>query len=162
VFFFVGGFALLVILFYLFSKTELFQRVLQTPSLELNAHVSAAILRLLGVDASAAEATISSSRFSVRIWAGCDALEPFGLYTAAVLASPVPVLFRSLGVLGGAVLFFLINQVRIVSIFFVGIYAPDAFETVHLDVWQTIFVFLVVIVWLLWARWTTRMEENRA
>jgi exosortase/archaeosortase family protein len=162
VFWFVGSFAVLVALFYVLSTTEFFQRVFQTPSLELNAHVSAAILRLLGVDASVAGATISSPQFSVRIWAGCDALEPFGLYAAAVIASPVPVLFRSIGVLGGAALFFGINQLRIVSIFFVGIYAPDSFETFHLDVWQTAFVFLVVVVWLLWARWTTHMEESRA
>jgi exosortase/archaeosortase family protein len=162
IFWFVGTFALLVALFYAFSRTDLFQQILQTPSLELNARLGAGILRLLGVEASSVGATISSPRFSVRIWAGCDALEPFGLYAAAVIASPVPILFRFVGVFGGALIFFLINQIRIVSIFLVGIHAPGSFETVHLDVWQTAFVFLVVIVWLLWAQWTSRMETSRA
>jgi exosortase/archaeosortase family protein len=159
---FVGGFALLVGVFYAVSETEAFKQTVQAASLELNARVASALLRLIGEDAVAAGRTISSARFSVRIWAGCDALEPFGLYAAAVLASPVPVLLRLGGLLGGAAILFVINQVRIVSIFLVGVHSPAAFETVHLDVWQTAFVFVVVILWLLWARWTTRVATSGA
>ncbi|UCE61919.1 MAG: hypothetical protein JSU63_09325, partial [Phycisphaerales bacterium] len=72
----------------------------------------------------------------MRIVRGCDAIEPVAAFTAAVLASPVSVSFKAWGILVGALALQVINLIRLVTLFFVGVYFPRALDIVHIDVWQ--------------------------
>ena len=45
----------------------------------------------------------------------------------------------------------MINQVRLVSLFYIGHWFPGSFQTAHLVVWQSLMIFATVILWLLWA-----------
>ena len=51
-----------------------------------------------------------------------------------------------------------LNLVRVISLFLVRIYSPKAFETMHLDVWQALFIFLAIVLWAVWA---SRMSRKR-
>jgi hypothetical protein len=46
---------------------------------------------------------------------------------------------------------FIINEVRLISLFYIGIYAPAIFDTTHLLVWQSLMILFALGLWLLWA-----------
>jgi exosortase/archaeosortase family protein len=124
--------------------------------LEFNAWAGAAGIRLFGHDAQATQATISSPRCSILIARGCDAIEPIAIFLAALLAFPASWRARIVGGLAGACLLLILNQARIVSLFFVRMHRPDWFHVMHVDVWQSAFIFLALLLWLIWAFWATR------
>lgn len=121
--------------------------------LRVNAQASAGILRVLGEQATTREESINSPRGSLRIARGCDAVQPSALFVAAVLASPVSMWAKLPGMILGTVLLILLNLVRIVSLFYIQIYFPRAFEVMHIEVWQALFIFLAIALWAWWAWW---------
>jgi exosortase/archaeosortase family protein len=53
----------------------------------------------------------------------------------------------------GPLVLLVTNLARIVSLYFVQIHWPSAFELLHVEVWQAAFIFLAVVLWIVWARW---------
>jgi exosortase H (IPTLxxWG-CTERM-specific) len=147
--------------FHALSATSLFQQRLYPAYMELNASWSAALLRLCGEQATANGANLSTPRFAVQIRRGCEAIEPSVLFAAAAIAFPVSVLARVVGVVGGIVALALVNLLRIVSLYYVGVYWPSAFETAHIDVWQPAFIIIALALWIAWAVWATRPARRR-
>ncbi|MFH1746415.1 MAG: exosortase H [Planctomycetota bacterium] len=159
IFQFVVVLAVLMGLFYASTMTRVFQERIYPAYLQWNAQASAAILRLCGEDARTEGATIVSSRFQVHIKRGCEAIEPSALFAAAVLAFPAPWRRRLMGVLLGVLLLAIINLVRIVSLYYVGVHAPRIFEAMHVEVWQPVFIALALVLWILWALWATKPKK---
>ena len=124
--------------------------------LRVNAQASAGILRVLGEHATTHGESISSPRGSLRIARGCDAVQPSALFVAAVLASPVSMWAKLPGLIIGTASLILLNLVRIVSLFYIQIHFPRAFEVMHIEVWQVLFIFLAIALWALWAWWAVR------
>lgn len=122
--------------------------------LGFHARLVAAMLRVMGDDAAAAGKSIVSSRFSLSIEVGCDAVQASAFFLFAVAVSPVsvPLLARVPYLLFGAFFLSVINLFRILSLYFTGIYYPGAFEFVHIDVWQALFVFMPLVLWVAWLR----------
>jgi len=121
-----------------------------------NATVSTAILNLFGEGATTQGVAIISPRYSINIAHGCDAIEPAALFIAAVLAFPASFRSKFPALFAGTFLLLTINLVRIVSLFYTGIYWPKAFDTMHVDVWQPAFIVLSLFLWTLWAIWATK------
>ena len=131
------------------------------PYLGFVARVTGGILRVLGHDATVHGALITSPDFSVEIVSGCDAVEPVAAFAAAVLASPASLWLKIPVILAGSVTLLLINFVRIVSLFYIGIYFPKALDIMHFDVWQAAFIVLAFCLWAIWIRWATRAVSRR-
>lgn len=146
-------FGICMVAFYIFEATALFQDTVFPAYLRFNAHVSAAIVNVFGENASVQGTSIASPAFAVDIRRGCDAVEPSALCIAAVLALPVAFWRRLVGIAVGTLLLMVVNQIRIVSLYYVGARWPAAFEVMHLDVWQAAFILLVIVYWAVWARW---------
>lgn len=127
------------------------------------ATVSAATLRVMGIDAKTNGTSIYSSepRFSVNIKKGCDAVQPMVLFIMAVLASPVLWKTKWMGLLAGIAFLMVMNLVRVISLYYTGIYWESAFEIMHHDVWQTLFVILSILAWLFWALWAVKKTARR-
>jgi len=123
--------------------------------MRLNARASAAILNVFGEGASASGTSVASPRYSVDIRHGCDAIAPSALFISAVLAFPAGMWSKLPGLLAGTLVLAVINLVRIVTLFYTGIYKPSWFETMHVDVWQPVFILLSLVLWVLWALWST-------
>lgn len=121
--------------------------------LSWNARASALLLRVFGESATATGTNVVSSRFGLEVKDGCDALQPIAFFIFAMLASPVPVRLRSriVPILIGMLVLLLLNLVRILTLFYTGIYFPKAFEPLHIDVWQSLFIFFPLTFWLVWA-----------
>jgi len=120
--------------------------------LRLNALVSGAILRGLGQDAQVAKTSIHTVGFAISIHRGCDALEPAWFFCAAVLAFPAPWHRKRAVLLVGTALILLLNLVRIVSLFYIGLRAPAFFPTAHLELWPAAFLLVALLLWIGWIR----------
>ncbi len=128
-----------------------------TAYLSFYARVSGAVLSILGHDITVIGQSISSPEFRVQVVRGCDAIEATAMFVAAVIASPVALRWKVLGILGGVVLLGVVNLARIVSLFYIGIHcSKKTFDTMHVEVWQPVFILLAVCLWLLWATWAKR------
>ena len=115
------------------------------------ARVTCRILSLLGADAHVQGKNIVSSIFSMQIIRECTAVHPIMIYVAAVVAYPCSWMSRLLGAAAGTVALLLVNQVRLVSLCFIGHFYPESFESVHMLVWQSLIIFITVLLWIVWA-----------
>lgn len=152
---FVGVFAGIMIVFYVVTAMAWYRLGVFPRYLALNAQVSATILSWLGEDAASTGATVTAKRFSLVIKEGCDAIEPSALFASAVLAFPSPWRKRLVGAAIGIAALLLINLARILTLYYVGVFWPDQFEAVHVHVWQPLFIFFALAIWLGWALWAT-------
>ena len=162
IFMFVALFAVLLGVFYALTFLPVLQNK-ALPALQvLNAKASVVVMNIFGEGASARKTTISSPRYSINIAHGCDAIEPTGLFIAAVLAFPAGIRSKFPGLLLGTGVLLTLNLVRIISLFYTGVYWPRAFEVMHEDVWQPAFVLLSLLFWITWALWATNPKVQPA
>ena len=154
-------FVVIMVAFYFVETTEFFQQSAFPAYLHFNADVSAHVLRVFGEDASATGTSVSSPAFALEVRRGCDAVEPSALFIAAVIALPVFFWKRLAGIVVGTLILALVNLVRIITLYYVGAYWPAAFHVMHVDVWQGIFILLVIVLWALWAQWA-RADAKKA
>ena len=162
IFQFVGIFVVLMGVFYAIARSTYMDKNVLPRYMAFNASASAMILRVLGEDASANGTFVSSPRYAVDIKRGCDAVEPSALFIAAVMAFPTALLPKLPGLLLGTIVLAIINLVRIVTLFYTGIYFPSLFETMHEDVWQALFILLALFLWVVWAWWATATRAARS
>lgn len=125
-----------------------------------NATLSGVILTLLGQDIKVIKDTISSPAFSVNIRHGCDAVEPTALFIFAVIAFPAPFFRKIPGIVAGVLFLAIVNIIRIVSLFMIGVYFPKAFHTMHVDVWQALFILFAIVSWVVWALWAGKSKAG--
>ena len=120
-------------------------------------------MQVLGYDATAYGTSITSPRFSLSVSRGCDALQVAAFFIFAVLAWPMSVSRwrRAIGLVVGTLLLLTLNLVRIVILFYTGVYFRGAFETMHMDVWQPVFIVLALFFWAMWVWWTFPADTGR-
>lgn len=90
--------------------------------------------------------------FSYAVTAGCTATMPVFLFGAAVLAYPASWRQRGYGLLVGVPSLLGLNVARLVSMAWLGLYAPRLFGEFHLGWWQAIFIVAVGLAWLVWVQ----------
>lgn len=156
IFMFVLVFAFLLSAFYAITFIPYLNKTLLPGFQVVNAKASASIMNVVGENASVRDTTIRSPRYSVNIAHGCDAIEPIALFVAAVLAFPASLRSKVPGLLAGVALLCIMNLVRIISLFYTGIYWQSMFEVMHIDIWQPAFVVLSLFFWVVWALWATK------
>lgn len=148
---FVSIFAICVAAYYALSGAAIFRESIFPAYLRLNARLTAACLRGLGQSVKADDTCVFSPRFFLTVERGCDAIEPTVLLIAAILASPVPWRPKLFGLIAGPLALAVVNVLRLITLYFTGAYWPAAFDVMHVDVWQAIFIFLALLLWILWA-----------
>jgi len=101
-------------------------------------------------------------RFNLTFAMNCDAMDVFILFSSAVIAFPSTRRRRILGLTGGLLALLVINVVRIVSLYLVGVHFPSAFEFCHVDLWPIAIVAVTCAGFLVWARssGTDRAREH--
>jgi len=144
----------LMVVFNVFFYVWLVQSPVLQAYLNLNARASAWLLSVFGENATATGTNVMSPRFGLQVKEGCDAIQPIAFFLFAMVASPVPVRLqeRLWPILLGIAALLLLNLFRILSLYYTGVYFPSAFEPMHIDVWQSIFIFLPLTFWLVWAQ----------
>lgn len=156
IFRFVGLFVVLLGVFYAITFIPVVSDDLIPAYLRWNARASTFILNVFGENATTRDTSVSSARYSVNIRHGCDAIEPSALFLAAVLAFPAAFKSKLPGLITGTLILAVINLVRIVSLFYVGIFKKEWFDFMHEDFWQPLFILLALTLWIAWAMWAMR------
>jgi exosortase H (IPTLxxWG-CTERM-specific) len=149
---------LLVVLYFLVAWHPVNDAVI-VPFTAGVARVSAAVLNALGEAVTVSGTEIRSARFVVNIENGCNGVETALLFGSAVLAFPAPWPRRVFGLLAGFAAIQVINLVRVVSLFWIGVHRPAFFSSSHTVLWQSIVVLCGVIFFLAWA---SREQRARA
>ena len=144
-------FGVILGVFTIFLDTDFLQEHIVTPHLKQVAYLSGTVIRFFGTASIISETVITSSRFSVNVVQGCDSIYPTAMLWAAFLAYPSTWKSKLIGIIGGAIVLFIVNIIRIVTMFYIGMYFPSLFDMVHVYAWQALFILLTLAVWLLWA-----------
>jgi len=116
------------------------------------AQESKVTLNLFGEKAQVVGQVLTSPRFSVTIFNGCNGLEAILIFVSGVVAFPAPWLRKVFGVVLGFVAIQVFNVIRVVSLFYVGILRPQWFNVSHVFVWQSLVIIFGVVLWLVWVR----------
>ena len=118
--------------------------------LQLNAWLANAILNLLGQGSHVSGVTISSPKFAMAIRRGCDAVEPTWLLCAAMISFPAPLRHKLWGMLAAIVLLQVMNLVRIITLYWIGIHLPGFFNPAHMELWPTAFIAVAIAFFIGW------------
>ena len=116
------------------------------------AFCSSKILNLLGTWTSVSGTNLSSQDFGINIVDGCNGVFATAILLAGVIAYPSRIKAKMIGILIGIPAIFIINQLRVISLFYLGRSHPTVFEEVHVYVWQPIIIIFAIFVWDSWAR----------
>jgi exosortase H (IPTLxxWG-CTERM-specific) len=116
------------------------------------AHESRIALRALGEQARVSGQVLSSPRFAVTIYNGCNGLEAILIFASGVLAFPSSPWRKLVGVLLGFVAIQMFNVIRVVALFYTGVYRPDWFNVSHVFIWQSLVILFGVLLWLVWVK----------
>lgn len=120
--------------------------------IDLTARATGSILNFLGGNGVQVNGSlVSSSAFSMRIVNLCTGFVPAIIFVSAVLAYPCKLEQKIIGVIVGVAAIFSLNLIRMVSLFYFGIFIPGFFDTAHMLIWQSLMILLSIILWLFWA-----------
>jgi len=143
----------LMTVFYILINQAFFVNNLHPKLLSVNASISSFVLNILGQNTSISTTAITSSAFAIDIKQGCDALEPIALLMSAILAYPGAIGKKVMGIFISIIILLVINIVRIVSLFLIGIYWSNLFDVMHVEVWQFLFILFVITLCFIWIKW---------
>jgi exosortase/archaeosortase family protein len=155
------NFGVWLALFYALVSLPFFDRTLYS-YLEANAWLANAILRGLGQPTHVSEVTIQSPQFAMAIRRGCDAVEPTWLLCAAMISFPAPFLHKLMGMFAGIVLLQILNLVRIVTLYWIGIHFPGFFNSAHMELWPTAFIVVAIVLFIGWMESSRRLQSHVA
>ncbi len=129
------------------------------------ARVTGAILTVFGEAPFVEGNVVATERFGITVVTACTGLFITGLFLVAVIAFPAGIRAKLIGATLGIGGMFVLNVVRLVSLYFIGVHLPNLLDTFHLLVWQSLLVVLAVLLWLfwvgVWGRSTRREEVSR-
>ena len=118
------------------------------------ARVSSGVLNLFGQNTVVLGTTVQSDVFGISVVTACTGVFITGLFVIAVMAFPTRWRPKLIGVLIGVGGIFIVNIIRLVSLYFIGVHWPGFLDSAHQLVWQSLLIVIAVALWLLWAgRW---------
>lgn len=126
------------------------------------ARATAATVRALGyeVRSNGRDLRSPTGDFAVTITSGCDAIELTLLLCLAILLFPLPWKRRLTGALAAVLVIAVINFVRIVSLWIVGVNWHPAFDVVHFSVWPFALICAAMATFMLWLRMAAPEAET--
>jgi exosortase H (IPTLxxWG-CTERM-specific) len=102
-----------------------------------------------------------SNGFAMEVLDGCNGDDVAVLLWAAILAYPASWRQKGKGLVFGTATIYVINFLRIISLFYLGQYDRQWFEFAHLYVWESVFVLLTLTIFWMWVRrMAGRREED--
>lgn len=146
--------------FYAIWATDFFQENILNQVAKFNAKIAGFILNLFGENVKVYGDTLRSSYYAISVKKGCDGIEPIMLFITAVVAFPINFKFKFRGLFLGIVFLLIMNLVRIVSLYLTGVYFPNLFDMMHIEVWQALFLILAIASWLFWINSALKKEAK--
>lgn len=108
---------------------------------------------------------VHSGGFAARIVYGCTGVLPVIMFIGCVVAYSRRWPDIVAGMVFGVPLLWMINMLRLVSLFYLGVYHPQMFALAHEVVWQGILAMTFIALWLSWICWSekrvTQLQHRR-
>jgi exosortase H (IPTLxxWG-CTERM-specific) len=136
--------------YFLFSIAPGVKAGVIKPYTHFLANTVAVFINLFGAGATAVGTQVSSGQFTIDIATGCDGVEASSLFVAGVLAFPTQWRARMIGLALGIPAIHGINLLRLVGLYYAGVYFPSLFEELHVYVAQTVVILLSTALLILW------------
>ena len=123
------GVGLFILVYYLFSTTQIYTQYIQFPVAKLFSFISAQILNLFGFPTIIDDNQLTTGVSSISIAKGCDAIAVMMIYTASIVMFPSSSMKNKMqGIWIGLAVLMFANIIRILSLVFCNIYKPELFE----------------------------------
>ncbi len=142
------SFLLALMIFYIIWATPFFQDNIIKNVAIAYAKASSVILNILGYSVNSFEDIVSNKHFSISIKNGCDGVEGLAIYLCALLIYPTSWSNKLKGMFWGLCFLVLLNLLRIISLFLIGIHIPSIFDLMHESVWQVLFIVMSILALL--------------
>ena len=139
------GLTAALMLYYLFLTGHSMQFITRWSAL-----ISYMALGIIDLPVSIDGVIISAQGFSVRIIRECTVVGPVLVMGMGIFSYPASLRRKAWGVVWGTLIMLLVNQIRIASLFFIGIKFPVLLEVAHLVIWQGILIAIGIVIWLIW------------
>lgn len=139
------GLTAALMLYYLFLTGHSMQFITRWTAL-----ISYMALGIIDLPVSIDGVIISTQGFSVRIIRECTVVGPVLVMGMGIFSYPASFRRKAWGVVWGTLIMLLVNQIRIASLFFIGIKFPVLLEVAHLVIWQGILIAIGIVIWLIW------------
>jgi exosortase/archaeosortase family protein len=110
------------------------------------------------VDARALGFSLRAPGGGLNILNGCEGLEALFLLVAALSVAPLPWRSRLLGLILGAPFVFVLNQVRIVTLFYAALSSHTLFDSLHSIVTPIAVILAVAVYFYAWLAHSTRLS----
>lgn len=153
-----GGFLLVFVILF---QVDAVQEKVVVPFTSLVAGASMILMNIFGAGAVVNNCVLSTSAFSVNIVDGCNGIYATAILISGVLAYPARWPHKLWGIGLGILAVFMLNLVRVISLFYLGRYYPGIFEEAHVYVWQPIIILWAIFVWDFWARQSEKRKKAR-
>lgn len=150
----------LMLCFYVVWIMPFFQDNVVANTSTYYAAISAFCLNLSGNSVQAIGDVLSSPGFSMSIKNGCDAIEAIAILLCAMLIYPTSYKNKLIGLATGSILLIILNIIRIISLYFIGIHIPSIFDVMHISVWQIIFMIVPMLIIMQWLNWVQLKPAN--
>ncbi|MCP4037097.1 MAG: hypothetical protein GY733_09195 [bacterium] len=148
----VWRFALLVAVFSMFIYLDeaALDNAVMTTITETSAAGIEIVLRAVGVNVTTNGSQVSYRDTNFEVTPECTGYEVLELFSAAVIAAPVPWAFRLRGLAMGLSILTLINFGRMLSLVFFSVHWPQFHDLGHLYTWPVIIITVALGLWLTW------------
>lgn len=125
----------------------------------VTASAATGLIRLTGVQATDQGNLVLLASHALLVDLPCTAIYMLALYSALVLAYPVPLRTRLLGLLVGIPVLIAANLARIVAAAQLSLYAPGAFQFFHDYLYQVVLALVCVLTWAAWLSYARRTSR---
>ena len=127
------------------------------PLTVLTAQLTAFILAAIGLPVMREAATlVHAGGFACEIDVACTALIPAALLAVSMALLRATPRAHLMGIILGALLVVLVNQLRLVSLVWLGVQAPGYFDVAHNLLWPALLILTGSGYGLIWLRATRR------
>ena len=118
-------------------------------------------LQTFGVVKGTSGSIIALSGINLDVRFGCNGLEAFFIYLAAIIAFSSRIGMKLIGVVGGFVILQFLNVVRIAGLGLSGVYLKKYFHIIHIYVAQGIMIVFALIIFLIWLHSYSHSRSDR-
>lgn len=150
-----------VVFFVWFTNIEPGRRAIAAPITHASVLSTAALINAVGGEVRADDTWLIGPTAHLDVKDGCNGVIAMILFLGAVVAHAAPRRDKILGLVIGIPLIFVVNLIRLVTLYGVAVVAPERLEFFHVFFWQTLIIIFVAVLWYFWADWSLAREMRR-
>lgn len=138
-------------IFYSIAFSKWFIDLVADPLALFLSYVISEIILFLGFQIDRVGTIITGGGISLEIYYKCTGVYQMAGFMAGVLAFPTNYQNKIIGFAWGIFGIGILNLLRILSIFYIGLYLPNAVRIFHGVIWEILMILLSFLLWVYWA-----------